>query len=258
MKSLKTISMNCFKIHTANREFSLYGGLLYLDGTPVQSYFSKNMFYWEAEKERGALYLYHHGLMAQVVLQKDGVREIHNASTEQHYTISYRQQGKSADAVVEVCFGICFDTSQRSHYYCGVIYNGKEIICVPKTDREKINQRIMSVDVTEQGLLHIVIDSSGYKDMTAGFPISQLDMVFDATYNTCNTTVTEGEIKVEQCQANLDLWEMQQVSPTLKGKLRMKYNSKFDLGEHTITITVDSLKKNGGDHYYGSVDYGQT
>ena len=80
--------MNCFKIHTANREFSLYGGLLYLDGTPVQSYFSKNMFYWEAEKERGALYLYHHGLMAQVVLQKDGVREIHNASTEQHYTIS--------------------------------------------------------------------------------------------------------------------------------------------------------------------------
>ena len=86
--------MNCFKIHTANREFSLYGGLLYLDGTPVQSYFSKNMFYWEAEKERGALYLYHHGLMAQVVLQKDGVREIHNASTEQHYTISYRQQGK--------------------------------------------------------------------------------------------------------------------------------------------------------------------
>lgn len=258
MKSLKTISMNCFKIHTANREFSLYGGLLYLDGTPVQSYFSKNMFYWEAEKERGALYLYHHGLMAQVVLQKDGVREIHNASTEQHYTISYRQQGKSADAVVEVCFGICFDTSQRSHYYCGVIYNGKEIICVPKTDREKINQRIMSVDVTKQGLLHIVIDSSGYKDMTAGFPISQLDMVFDATYNTCNTTVTEGEIKVEQCQANLDLWEMQQVSPTLKGKLRMKYNSKFDLGERTITITVDSLKKNGGDHYYGSVDYGQT
>ena len=42
--------MNCFKIHTANREFSLYGGLLYLDGTPVQSYFSKNMFYWEAER----------------------------------------------------------------------------------------------------------------------------------------------------------------------------------------------------------------
>ena len=198
MRSLKTISMNCFKIHTANREFSLYGGLLYLDGTPVQSYFSKNMFYWEAEKERGALYLYHHGLMAQVVLQKDGVREIHNASTEQHYTISYRQQGKSADAVVEVCFGICFDTSQRSHYYCGVIYNGKEIISVPKTDSEKINQRIMSVDVTKQGLLHIVIDSSGYKDMTAGFPISQLDMVFDATYNTCDTTVTEGEIKVEQ------------------------------------------------------------
>ena len=29
MKSLKTISMNCFKIHTANREFSLYGGLRY-------------------------------------------------------------------------------------------------------------------------------------------------------------------------------------------------------------------------------------
>ena len=53
----------------------------------------------------------------------------------------------------------------------------------------------MSVDVTKQGLLHIVIDSSGYKDMTAGFPISQLDMVFDATYNTCDTTVTEGEIK---------------------------------------------------------------
>ena len=85
--------MNCFKIHTANREFSLYGGLLYLDGTPVQSYFPKNMFYWEAEKERGALYLYHHGLMAQSSSQKTGTG-IHNASTEQHYTISYRQQGK--------------------------------------------------------------------------------------------------------------------------------------------------------------------
>ena len=33
----------------------------------------------------------------------------------------------------------------------------------------------MSVDITEQGLLHIVIDSSGYKDMAAGFPIFQLD-----------------------------------------------------------------------------------
>ena len=121
------------------------------------------MFYWEAEKERGALYLYHHGLMAQVVLQKDGVREIHNASTEQHYTISYRQQGKSADAVVEVCFGICFDTSQRSHYYCGVIYNGKEIICVPKTDREKINQRIMSVDVTEQGTVEYDENGKPYR-----------------------------------------------------------------------------------------------
>lgn len=41
---------------------------------------------------------------------------------------------------------------------------------------------------------------------------------------------------MEQCQANLDLWEMQQVSPTLKGKLRMKYNSKFALG--------------GAHHYY--------
>ena len=38
-----------------------------------------------------------------------------------------------------------------------------------------VSQRIMSVDITEQGLLHIVIDSSGYKDMAAGFPIFQLD-----------------------------------------------------------------------------------
>ena len=257
MKSLKTISMSSFKIHAANREFSLYGGLLYLDGTPVQSYFSKNMFYWETERECGALYLYHHGLMAQVVLQKDGVREIHNASTEQHYTIRYRQQGKTADAAVDVCFGICFDTSQKSHYYCGLSYNGGEIIAVPKTDSEKINQRIMSVDVTEQDLLHIVIDSSGYKDVEAGFPISQLDMVFDATYNTCNATITEGEIKVEQCQASLELWEMQQTSPTLKGRLRLRYGSKVDLGQRTITIAVDSLKKDGGDHYYGSVDYEQ-
>lgn len=244
------------KVQAANREFSLYGGLLYLDGTPVQSYFSKNMFYWENQDEHGALYLYHHGLMAQIVLQKGGVREIHNASTEQRYEICYRQRGKTDDAKVEVCFGICFDTAKKSHFYCGLIYNGIEIIAVPKTDSEKINQRIMSVDVTEQDLLHIVIDSSAYKDMVAGFPISQLDMVFDATYKTCSATITEGEIKVEQCEAKVELWEMQQTDP-LRGKLRLKYDSKFDLGQRSITITVDSLEKNGADHYYGSVEYEQ-
>lgn len=257
MKSLKTISVNSLKVQAANREFSLYGGLLYLDGMPVQSYFSKNMFYWENQDERGALYLYHHGLMAQIVLQKGGVREIHNASTEQRYVIEYRQRGKTADAKVEVCFGICFDSAKKSHYYCGLTYCDTEIIAVPKTDSEKINQRIMSVGVTDQDLLHIVIDSSGYKNTVAEFPISQLDMVFDATYNTCSATITEDEVKGEQSTAELDLWEMQQTASTLRGKLRLKYDSKFDLGQRSITIMVDSLKENGKNHYYGSVKYEQ-
>lgn len=258
MKSLKTISVNSLRIQSLDREFSIHGGLLYVDGTPVQSYFSKNMFYWETQEERGAIYLYHYGLMAKISLEKNGVRETYNASTEQHYRIAYRPHEAPNDSTVDVYFGICFDSGQNSHFYCGLTYNGTEIIPVPKTDSDKINQRLMSVDVDDKGLLHIVIDSSAYKDVVKDFPISKLDMVFDATYNSCAATITQGESDVKKCPATLDLWEMEQTDPALKGKLRIQYTSVFDPGERTITMCVDSLKNNDKIHYYGSVQYEST
>lgn len=255
MNNLKTISVNSLKIQGHDREFSIHGGLLYVSGTPVQSYFSKNMFYWESQQERGAIYLYHHGLMAKVCIERDGVRETYNAATEQHYKITYRPGDAAEDSTLDVYFGVSFDSGKNSHFYCGLKYNAREIIPIPQTDEEKANQCIMAVDVNKEGLLHIVIDSSAYKDVVQDFPVSKVDMVFDATYNSCTATITQGEANIKKCPATLDLWEMEQTEPTLKGNLRIQYTSVFDPGERTITMCVDSLKNKDKDHYYGSIQY---
>lgn len=250
MQNLKTISIPSLKLSTGEREFALYGGTLYMNGSPVQSFFSKDSFYWEQEEEQGIICLRHFGLMAEVYILRNGIQTEYKAGSEIHYNISYT--GSEA-AQLDVCFGVAFDKDKRMHYYCGLTYNGVEIIPVPQTDEEKQNQRVLSVTITEKELLHISMDTSGYQTTISCFPITKLEMTFDAAYNTCDAIITEGTYDLNQYSADA-------IESTIAGDKIARGDSVIHYTDeakqtHTLQIQVDSMTEKEKVFYYCGLNY---
>ena len=256
MQNLKIVSIPRLKVEAGGREFSLFGGHLYLDGEPVQSYFSKDMFYWEKDGEKGSVFLRHYGLMAEIVIIKNGVKEMYTAAADLHYDIAYHRDGKSEPAKLDVGFGVSVDTKGETHYYCSLVCDQKSVIPAPITDEEKRNQRFMKVMITEKELLRIVIDLSAYQSVHKDFPIVSIDMVFDAAYNTCDALITEGISHVteyEPSKIKMDLTEMTE-EEKVKGSATVLYTDE-EKKAHEIKINIDSITADGKPHYYGGITH---
>ncbi|MDE7221342.1 MAG: hypothetical protein K2O45_17295, partial [Oscillospiraceae bacterium] len=251
MINYKTVSIPSLKLTAGQWEFSLHGGFLFVNGTPVQSYFSRNMFYWEEEGVQGAIYLNHYGLMANVLILQDGKKTIYQAGSEVHYAINHHND--AGDHEMDLCFGITLDSIGQTHYYCGLVYDKQVIIPVPKDDQSKQAQNIMSVTVTEKELLKIVLDTGNYRSIDTGFSIASMEMVFDAAYNNCDLWITEGILKADSYPASIDQNSITGVDAA-KGICQLDYQDESG-NKHTVQLETDSIKTKDRIHYYGSVLY---
>ena len=186
------------------REYAVLGGMLYVDGKPVQHYFSKDMFYYETEDEQGSIFLRHHGLMADVVIRRNGMTSIHKAGTQLCYQIRYQGEQKREN-VIDAVFGMGIDESRKSYYYCGLKFNGEEIIPLPEDEESCKNQGILAISYEEKTRRLVTEwDTRAYAELKddsgqyqyPDFRISNLHMVFDALYRTCEVTIQEGRNEV--------------------------------------------------------------
>lgn len=208
-QSFSLLSIPSLQIKTAedgrnpSAEYSVLGGHLYVDGQPVQHYYSKDMFYYEKDGEQVSIFLRHHGLMADIVRLKDGIRTTQKAGSELHYTMTYQSASSNT---LDIAFGMGIDESRKSYYYCGLIFNGIEIISLPTDEKACKNQGIMSISYDEvTGNLISKWNTRGYvgaKDKSGAvicpeFLISSMKMAFDALYNSCNVTITEGKTDIQ-------------------------------------------------------------
>lgn len=251
MKNYKTISVPSLKLDAGQREFSLHGGFLFVNGAPVQSYFSRNMFYWEEENAQGAIFLNYHGLMADVHILQDGKKTYGRAGSEMHYAINYKN-GQGCHTM-DLCFGITFDTKKNAHYYCGLVYDGEIVIPIPQDDQSKQGQKIMTVTVTEKELLKIALDTGNYRNEDAGFHIAAMELVFDAAYNSCSVLITEGVLNVDSYPAS-NIQNDITGEDTARGACTLDYQDG-DKNSHHIRLEADAIKTKDGVRYYGSVTY---
>lgn len=178
--------------------------MLYVDEQPVQYYFSNNMFYYETEQEQGSIFLAHHGLMADVVIRREGQRICCKASTQLQYHMTYQADGK--EKTLDATFGMGIDSSRKAYFYCGLDCNGEEIIPLPEGEKEQKNQGILSISYREE-TRNLICDwkTDGYAllqdpDGQLVFPdfqIRKMRMEFDALYKSCDVTIWEGENQVK-------------------------------------------------------------
>lgn len=251
MQNLKTISVPSLKYMAGKEEISLHGGILYVNGSQVQSYFSRNAFYWEDNDVQGTAFLHEHGLMADVCIIKNGEKNYYKAESQMHYKMNYT--GDDGEQHLDIFFGVAVDSKGDTYYYCGLNRNNEVIIPIPKSDEELKNQKIMSVKVTEKDLLNIIMDTSSFSGVYPNFAIAKIDMTFDAAYNTCDATITEKTLDVENYMA-------QNVNNSLAGSVAAKGDCTVqyedcDKVAHTVELSVDSVKDKDELKYYCSVVY---
>ncbi len=256
-KNFKTLSIPSFKIKADNfvHEYALLGGMLYVDGEPVQHYFSKDMFYYETKEEQCSIFLRHHGLMADVKVCKDGVMRELKAGSELHYTIKYTSN-TNTEHVLDAAFGMGIDKNRKSYYYCGLKFNDKIIIPIPQEEEACKEQGIMSISAEEiTGNLVAKWNMQAYigaKDengniICSDFKIADMTMTFDALYNTCDVEITEGEYNVKSYEAiqfthNFVSTE----NDTLKGECEIIYEDSNKVKKSIVLYGIDAVKVSEG------------
>lgn len=262
-QSFSLLSIPSLQIKTAEDsrnpsvEYSILGGHLYVDGHPVQHYYSKDMFYYEKDGEQVSIFLRHHGLMADIVRLKDGIRTTQKAGSELHYSMSYQSLSSNT---LDIAFGMGIDESRKSYYYCGLIFNGIEIISLPIDKEACKNQGIMSISYDEvTGNLISKWNTRGYvgaKDKSGAvicpeFLISAMKMTFDALYNSCDVIITEGKTDIQTyTSSNSAMNLITTEDKNAQGSCILSYKDHTEAEKTLEIFGIDSIEDQEGKPLY--------
>lgn len=246
-QQLNAVSIPEIKIEAKSNEagltrtYAILGGFLYVDEKPVQHYFSKNMFFYETDEEQGSIFLAHHGLMADVVIRRNGQTVLCKASTMLHYEMDYTVD--NGQRHLDASFGMSIDSSKKAYFYCGLKLNGKEIIPVPSGEEEQKNQKILSLSYEEKtGNLITKWDTAAYalikdKDnnpVNPDFKIFSMELKFDALYKNCDATIIEKEEKLRSFRTDqVSIIDKGSVQDCFKGECDISYTSD---GVHVLKL----------------------
>lgn len=265
MEILKNVAIPRIKLTGDYGDLALYGGVLYVKDTPVQSYFSKNVFYWENDDEKCALYLYDNGLFGEVRVLREGIVFSYKAGTQLCYVFEDPKNSNNKD-YMKLYFGMMPDSKGTSRYYCGLVKDKKTVISIPSGEGDELdtalknNNRQFTVSCTDKGYLQIDIVPDDESDGSE-FAISKLTAVFDASYSTCAATLYETQVDAAQYALDLDISITDGDTPS--GKCTASYTENSG-EEHTFTVNFASICKSSssaceasdsGLHYYCGIIY---